>query len=150
MSLALAADIIVMADTAFFSPSFIKLGFVPDAGVIYTLARRVGSGRSLAALMLAQRIDAATAVDWGLAYEVLPEGQVLAGTVDLARALAAGPTRAIAKLRSLHAAAFNIPLREHLVAERRAQEDALASGECFKHVRAFFEKRLPTFRDDLT
>jgi 2-(1,2-epoxy-1,2-dihydrophenyl)acetyl-CoA isomerase len=150
MSLALASDIIVMADTAFFSPSFLKLGFVPDAGVIYTLARRIGGGRSLAALLLAQRIDAVTAVDWGLAYEVVPEAEVLARTVDLARALAAGPTRAIGKLRSLHAAASNISLREHLVAERRAQEDTLTSGECVKGVRAFFEKRRPSFREDPT
>jgi len=146
MSLALGADILVAADSAYFSPSFIKLGFVPDGGVIYTLARRVGAGRSLPALLLAERIDAAMAREWGLVHEVVTEEEVLPRTVVLARALASGPTRAIAKLRALHAQAFDGSLRQYLQAERRAQEDILGSGECVEGVRAFFEKRKPAFR----
>lgn len=146
MTLALGADILVAADSAFFSPSFIKLGFVPDAGSIYHLARRIGGGRSLSTLLLAERIEPATALDWGLVYAVAPDAEVLARTQALARTLAAGPTRAIAKLRALHASAFNASLRQHLQDERMAQEDALGSGECVEGVRAFFEKRTPAFR----
>lgn len=146
MSLALAADIIVAAETAYFAPSFIKLGFVPDAGVIYNLARRIGGSRSLTSLMLAERIDALTAKAWGLAYDVVPDALVLPRTIDVARTLAEGPARAISKLRNLHAAAFNTTLRVHLNDERHAQEDALESGECVEGVRAFFEKRAPRFR----
>jgi 2-(1,2-epoxy-1,2-dihydrophenyl)acetyl-CoA isomerase len=146
MSLALVADILVAANTAYFSPSFIKLGFVPDGGIVYHLARRIGGGRSLASLLLAERIDAATALDWGLVYSVVADGEVLARTQTLARILAAGPTRAIAKLRSLHTSAYNTSLRQHLQAERMAQEDSLVFSDCVEGVRAFFEKRSPIFR----
>jgi 2-(1,2-epoxy-1,2-dihydrophenyl)acetyl-CoA isomerase len=147
MTLALAADILVAADSAYFAPTFIKLGFVPDAGSIYYLARRIGGGRSLSTLLMAERIDAPLALDWGLAYAVVPGTEVLTRTQAIARTLAAGPTRAITKLRALHASAFNTSLREHLQAERLAHEDSLESGECVEGVRAFFEKRDPAFQN---
>src|SRR6204780_706934 len=68
MSLALASDLIIAADNAYFLPSFARLGLVPDAGITFHLARRIGAGRSLASLMLAERIDAKTALEWGLVY----------------------------------------------------------------------------------
>jgi 2-(1,2-epoxy-1,2-dihydrophenyl)acetyl-CoA isomerase len=147
MSLALAADIIVAARTAVFSPSFIRLGFVPDGGIIHHLSRRIGAGRSLAALLLAEQIDAATALDWGLVYALAEPGDVVTRTRQIAAQLAAGPTCAIAKLRALHSAAFDTPLRQHLQAEQLAQKDALATGDCVEGVRAFFEKRVPDFRN---
>src|SRR6201986_5691925 len=70
MSLALASDIIIAADNAYFLPSFARLGLVPDAGITFHLARRIGGGRSVAALMLAEKIRSQTALDWGLAYSV--------------------------------------------------------------------------------
>jgi 2-(1,2-epoxy-1,2-dihydrophenyl)acetyl-CoA isomerase len=146
MTLALAADIIVVSETAFFAPSFIKLGFVPDAGSIYHLARRIGGGRSMSTLLLAERIDASLALEWGLAYALVPRLDVLARTQTIARKLADGPTRAISKLRTLHASAFNTSLRDHLQAERMAHEDSLESGESVEGVRAFFEKRDPAFQ----
>ena len=146
MTIALAADVIVVADSAFFAPSFIKLGFVPDAGSIFHLARRIGGGRSMSTLLLAERIDATRALEWGLAYALVPSSEVLARTQEIARGLAAGPTRAIAKLRSLQVSAFNMSLREHLQQERLAHEDELESGEPVEGVRAFFAKRDPTFQ----
>ena len=71
MSLALASDIIVVGESAYFCPSFARLGLVPDAGITFHLARRIGGGRSLAALMLAEKIPAKTALEWGLAYAVV-------------------------------------------------------------------------------
>ena len=146
MSLALVADIIVAADTAIFSPSFIRLGFVPDGGIVYHLSRRIGGGRSLASLLLAEQIDAATALDWGLVYSVVAPTAVLEKTQQIALKLASGPTCAIAKLRSLHSTAFNTSLRQHLQAEQLAQKDSLATGDCVEGVRAFFEKRMPAFK----
>src|SRR5476649_2458782 len=77
MSLALASDIIIAGDNAYFLPSFARLGLVPDAGITFHLARRIGAGRSLSSLMLAERIDAKTALDWGLAYAVVPAAEVV-------------------------------------------------------------------------
>src|SRR5579862_10023414 len=77
MSLALASDIIIAGDNAYFLPSFARLGLVPDAGITFHLARRIGAGRSLSSLMLAERIDAKTALEWGLAYAVVPQNELL-------------------------------------------------------------------------
>src|SRR5271154_3687932 len=91
MSLALASDILVVGESAYFCPSFARLGLVPDAGITFHLARRIGGGRSLSALMLAEKIDAKTALDWGLAYAVVPASEVVARAQDVARRLASGP-----------------------------------------------------------
>src|SRR5260370_4950948 len=77
MSLALASDIIMAGDNAYFLPSFAPLGLWPDAGITFHLARRLRAGRSLPSLMLAERIDAKTALDWGLAYAVVPAAEVV-------------------------------------------------------------------------
>jgi len=147
MSLALASDIIVAADTAYFCPSFARLGLVPDAGITYHLARCVGASRSLAALMLAERIDANTAKEWGLAYALVPEQEVVARAQTIAHSLANGPTAVIAQIRALHAATFDHSLEQQLRAERSAQATSLETQECVEGVRAFFEKREPRFSE---
>lgn len=147
MSLALVADIIVAAQSAYFAPSFLRLGLVPDGGVIYHLAHRIGGGRSLSSLLLAERIEADKALEWGLVYEVAPNDAVLERTRALADKLAAGPACAIAKLRMLHATTFSTSLRQHLQAEALAQRDTVATGDCIEGVKAFFEKRTPAFKN---
>ena len=146
MSLALVCDIIVVADNAYFWPSFARVGLVPDAGVTFRLARRVGGGRSLSALLLAEKISASQAVDWGLAYSVAPEAEVVSVAQELAHRLAAGPRSVLAQIRQLSASTFDHSLAEQLRAERSAQERVLAAHECVEGVRAFFEKREPDFQ----
>ena len=147
MSLALASDIIVAADSAYFLPSFARLGLVPDAGITFHLARRIGGGRSLSALMLAEKIDAKTALDWGLAYAVVPASEVVARAQAIARRLATGPCAVLGHIRSLHASTFDKSLQEQLRAERSAQETTLETHDCVEGVRAFFEKREPNFSE---
>jgi 2-(1,2-epoxy-1,2-dihydrophenyl)acetyl-CoA isomerase len=145
MSLALACDIIVAAENAFFWPSFARVGLVPDAGVTFRLARRIGGGRALASLLLAEKIDARQAVDWGLAYAVTPTAEVLSTAQGIAQRLAAGPRSVLAHIRQLSASTFDHSLSQQLRAERSAQERVLAAHECVEGVRAFFEKRDPDF-----
>jgi 2-(1,2-epoxy-1,2-dihydrophenyl)acetyl-CoA isomerase len=145
MSLALASDIIIAADDAYFLPSFARLGLVPDAGITFHLARRIGIGRSLSALMLAERIDAKTALEWGLVYAVVPAADVVARAQAVARKLAAGPCAVLGQIRALHASTFDNSLQEQLRAERSAQEMTLETKDCIEGVRAFFEKREPNF-----
>jgi 2-(1,2-epoxy-1,2-dihydrophenyl)acetyl-CoA isomerase len=145
MSLALASDIIVIAEDTFLWPSFARLGFVPDAGVTSRLARRIGGGRALSSLLLAEKIDAKTALEWGLVYSVVPAVDVLNTAQAVAHRLAAGPRSVIAQIRQLNASAFDNSLSEQVRAERSAQERILDAHECFEGVRAFFEKREPNF-----
>ncbi|HMK85145.1 MAG TPA: enoyl-CoA hydratase-related protein [Steroidobacteraceae bacterium] len=147
MSLALASDIIVVGESAYFCPSFARLGLVPDAGVTFHLARRIGGGRSLSALMLAEKICAKTALDWGLAYAVVSDAEVVSRAQAVARKLAAGPCAVLGQIRSLHASTFDNSLQEQLRAERSAQEMTLETHDCVEGVRAFFEKREPNFSD---
>ena len=147
MSLALASDIIVASDNAYFLPSFARLGLVPDAGITFHLARRIGGGRSLSSLMLAERIDAKTALDWGLAYAVVPVAEVMVRAQAVAHRLASGPTAVLGQIRALQASAFDNSLQEQLRAERSAQEMSLETQDCVEGVRAFFEKREPHFSE---
>ena len=112
MSLALASDIIVAGDNAYFLPSFARLGLVPDAGITFHLARRIGAGRSLSSLLLAERIDAKTALEWGLAYAVVPAGEVVLRAQTLAHRLASGPCAVLGQIRALHASTFDNSLQE--------------------------------------
>jgi 2-(1,2-epoxy-1,2-dihydrophenyl)acetyl-CoA isomerase len=145
MSLALACDIIIASENAYFLPSFARLGLVPDAGITFHLARRIGGGRSLATLMLAEKICAKTALDWGIAYSVVPNAEVVSKAQEVAHRLATGPCAVLGQIRSLHASTFDNSLQEQLRAERSAQEMTLESQDCVEGVRAFFEKREPHF-----
>src|SRR6202142_90426 len=148
MSLALASDIIIAGDNAYFLPSFARLGLVPDAGITFHLARRIGAGRSLSSLMLAERIDAKTALDWGLAYAVVPAAEVVLRAQTVAHRLATGPCAVLGQIRALHASTFDHSLQEQLRAERSAQEMTLENHDCVEGVRAFFEKREPHFTEN--
>jgi 2-(1,2-epoxy-1,2-dihydrophenyl)acetyl-CoA isomerase len=147
MSLALESDIIVASSNSYFLPSFARLGLVPDAGITFHLARRIGAGRSVASLMLAERIDAKTALDWGLAYQVAPPSEVVTRAHAVAHRLATGPCAVLGQIRALHASAFDNSLQEQLRAERSAQEMTLETHDCVEGVRAFFEKRDPHFTE---
>jgi 2-(1,2-epoxy-1,2-dihydrophenyl)acetyl-CoA isomerase len=147
MSLALASDILVVGESAYFCPSFARLGLVPDAGITFHLARRIGGGRSLSALMLAEKIPAKQALDWGMAYAVVPDAEVVARAQEVARRLASGPCAVLGQIRSLHTSSFDNSLQEQLRAERSAQEMTLETHDCVEGVRAFFEKREPHFSD---
>src|SRR5476649_1258436 len=100
MSLALASDIIIAGDNAYFLPSFARLGLVPDAGITFHLARRIGAGRSLSSLLLAEKIDAKTALAWGLAYAVVPDAEVVSRAQAVAHRLATGPCAVLGDRKS--------------------------------------------------
>ena len=147
MSLALASDIIIAADNAYFLPSFARLGLVPDAGITFHLARRIG-GRTLAVLADAGRAHRredgsrmGPGVCGGAAAEVVSRAQTVA------HRLATGPCAVLGQIRSLHASTFDNSLQEQLRAERSAQEMTLETHDCVEGVRAFFEKREPNFSE---
>ena len=97
--------------------------------------------------MLAEKIPAKTALDWGLAYAVVPDAEVVVRAQEVARRLAHGPCAVLGQIRSLHASTFDNSLQEQLRAERSAQEMTLETHDCVEGVRAFFEKREPHFSD---
>lgn len=143
--IALSADIVLAARSAYFLQAFINVGLVPDAGSMWLLPRLVGRARAQAMMMLGERIPAETACEWGLIYAVVDDDQLAARIDEIAIKLASGPTRAYALIRHGVRAALEQSLSETLMTERRAQFEAGRSADFAEGVASFREKRRPKF-----
>lgn len=143
--LAAAGDIVLMSDTAFFFCAFAHVGLVPDGGATYLLAKAVGRVRAMRMMLLGEKIDAATALDWGLATKVVPDNELDAEALKLARQLASGP-RSLGMIKRLAWDALDSDFETALNAERRSQRDAGRSEDFLEGVGAFIEKRKPAFK----
>jgi 2-(1,2-epoxy-1,2-dihydrophenyl)acetyl-CoA isomerase len=145
-NIALACDIVVAARSASFIQAFSKLGLVPDAGGSYFLPRLVGTARAMGLALLAEKLDAEQAVQWGLIWKVVDDPQLASETQALARKLASGPTKGYGLLKkALYASAGN-SLDAQLDLERDLQREAGYSEDYREGVTAFKEKREPRFK----
>lgn len=145
-SLALACDLIVAGESAYFLQAFSRIGLVPDGGAAFLLASGAGKARAMEAMLLAERIPAETALDWGLINRVVPDGEVEQTALDLATKLAAGPTLALGRTRRAAWSALQSGFEEHLALERRDQRDAGRTADFAEGVAAFLEKRSAKFQ----
>jgi 2-(1,2-epoxy-1,2-dihydrophenyl)acetyl-CoA isomerase len=99
LSLALAADLIVASESAYFLLAFVNIGLAPDGGASATVAARVGLTRATEMAMLGERIGATKAAEWGLINRVCPDAELEGEVSALLERLAAGPTRAHAAIK---------------------------------------------------
>jgi 2-(1,2-epoxy-1,2-dihydrophenyl)acetyl-CoA isomerase len=144
-NIAFACDLVLAAEGATFVQSFSKIGLIPDSGGTYMLPRLVGLQRATALAMLGERLDADRAKEWGLIYDVIPAATLGDTSFDLARRLAAMPTRALGLIkRGFNASAHN-DLDEQLALEVELQREAGRTDDYAEGVRAFVEKRKPRF-----
>lgn len=144
-SLALAADMVVAARSAYFLQAFINIGLVPDAGATWILPRLAGRARALEMMLLGERISAEQAHDWGMIARVVDDADLAEESLALAGRLAAGPTRAMGLVRQLVRDAGQASLTEALTAERVAQREAGRTDDFKAAVFAFLQKRPPNF-----
>jgi 2-(1,2-epoxy-1,2-dihydrophenyl)acetyl-CoA isomerase len=144
-SLALAADIVVAARSAYFLQAFVNIGLIPDAGATWLLPRLAGRARAMEMMMLGERIPAERALEWGLISRVVEDEDLASESVALATRLAQGPTVALGLIRRLAREAQHMPLSETLAAERAAQRDAGRTEDFRGAVMAFLQKRQPRF-----
>jgi 2-(1,2-epoxy-1,2-dihydrophenyl)acetyl-CoA isomerase len=144
-SLALAADLIVARESAYFLLAFINIGLVPDGGSSLLVPERVGIARASEMAMLGERIGAKEALEWGLINRVATDDE-FESTVDaLAAKLAGGPTAAYAGVkRQLNEWLF-ARMDAQLELEAAIQQQAAASGDFLEGVQAFLEKRPAAF-----
>jgi 2-(1,2-epoxy-1,2-dihydrophenyl)acetyl-CoA isomerase len=105
----------------------------------------VGVSRALELLLLGESFTAEDAHAWGLVRSVVPADEVLACALELARRLAAGPTRAYAEVRRAVRRGAVAPLEDVLAAEAAAQARLATTADHVQAVAAFLEKRRPTF-----
>jgi 2-(1,2-epoxy-1,2-dihydrophenyl)acetyl-CoA isomerase len=145
LSLAAACDIRIAADSASFTPGFVRIGLIPDSGGSFFIARVLGPARAFEWMSSGRRLGAEEALERGLVSEVVP-ADVLAGrAAELAAELAALPTRAIAMNKRLFDHAWTASLDEQLELEAQLQTAAARTEDFAEGVAAFKEKRPPQF-----
>lgn len=144
-SYALAGDIVIAAQSAYFLQAFVNIGLVPDVGSTWLLPRLAGRARAQAMMMLGERVGAEQALDWGLCYKVVPDAELAAAARAIAERLGAGPTRAYALIRQGIRDCLDRPLSEGLMVERRNQLAAGRTADFAEGVAAFLQKRPARF-----
>ena len=145
LSLALAADLVVAAESARFVVAFHRIGLVPDSGLTRVLVRALGRHRAFELLLGERHLDAAEAATAGLVAATVPDDRLRSVAADLARRLASGPTTGIALTKRLVNLAEDATLAEGLTAEAALQDVAGRTEDHAEGVAAFGEKRDPTF-----
>lgn len=144
-NLALAADVVIAAESASFIQAFTRIGLIPDAGGTWVLPRTVGLARAMGAALFADRIPARQAADWGMIWEAVPDAEFEAHWRARAAALAAGPGAAHARVKTAMRAAFANGLEAQLALEARLQAECGATTDFREGVAAFLEKRPARF-----
>lgn len=140
-NLALAADVVIAAQSAVFIQAFARIGLIPDAGGTYWLPRQVGFARAMGAALFAEPITAAQAAAWGMIWEAVPD-DTFAATVQARTAqLAQGPTLAYRLIKEALRASYGNDLGDQLELEARLQGEAGRSRDFREGVLAFLEKR---------
>jgi len=145
-SLALAADIVVAARSAYFLQAFVNIGLVPDVGSTWMLPRLAGRARAQAMMMLGERIPAEQAERWGLIYKVVDDDALAGESQALAKKLANGPTRVYALIRQALRESLQCSLTESLRIERENQMIAGRTSDFAEGVAAFLARRPAAFK----
>lgn len=144
-NLAFACDIVIASEDASFIQSFSKIGLVPDTGGTFFLPRLVGMARATAMMFLADKVPARQALEFGMIHDVVPATALLERATALARQLAAMPTKALGLAKRALNASWNNDLLSQLVVEEELQRAAGKTEDYAEGVRAFLEKRKPTY-----
>jgi enoyl-CoA hydratase len=141
LELALCADIIVAGEGGRLGLPEVKLGILAGGGGTQKLARLVGSKRAMLLLMTGKMFGAAEAHAMGVASEVAPSGQALARAIEIA----AMPPITVMQIKEIVNAGLNAPLDTALMLKRKAFQLQFATRNQKEGMRAFMEKRKPTF-----
>lgn len=145
MSLALAGDIRIAARSASFLQAFARIGLVPDGGASYVLPRLIGIARAMELSMLAERLPAETALEWGLINRVVDDEALPGVAMEMARRLAEGPA-SLTLIRKLYWASLENSYEQQLGLEAKLQMRAGMTEDYQEGVAAFREKRRTTFK----
>jgi len=145
MSLAMACDFRVAAESATFLQAFVKVGLIPDSGSTWMLPRLVGMTRAIDLMLTGRKIDAQEALSIGLVNQVVPDAELMNVARQIAIEFASAPTRAIGYIKRALDFASTHTLEETLANEADLQEIAGRTPDHKEGIAAFLEKRPPRF-----
>ena len=145
VSLALACDLVIASKSASFLQAFSKIGLIPDTGGTWFLPQRVGMARAMGLALLADKLPAEKAAEWGLIWQCVEDAE-FAGKVDgLAKQLSTMPTKALVRTRQLMHNAPLHTLDQQLSMEGATMRELGWSADYAEGVAAFLDKRAPKF-----
>ena len=144
-NLALVADVVIAAESAYFLQAFARIGLVPDAGGTWVLPRQMGMAKAMGAALFAEPIGARQASDWGMIWEAVSDEGFAAHWRARAAQLAKGPTQTFAGIRQALRESWSNTLEAQLDLEARLQGRCGQSRDFKEGVTAFLEKRPPQF-----
>ena len=145
-NIALCADVVVAAESASFIQAFSKIGLIPDSGGTFTLPRLVGWQKASALMMLGEKVPAAEAERIGMIYKVFKDEVFLENAKNIAKFLAAMPTRGLAYTKQALNMSLTTNFEEQLHDEDLLQQKAAATDDYREGVNAFMEKRTASFK----
>jgi enoyl-CoA hydratase/carnithine racemase len=146
-SLALACDVVLASEKAFFMLAFTKIGLMPDGGASALIAAAVGRIRAMRMGLLAERIPAAEAHEWGLVTSVHPADEFDAEVDKVISALVSGPAVALRKTKQAINAATLTELEAAIDRETQGQLQLLVSDDFREGAKAFQQRRPAKFGD---
>lgn len=145
-NIALAADIVLAAESASFIQAFSKIGLIPDSGGTFILPRLVGWQRAVALMMTGDKVTAKEAAAMGMIYKSFPDDVFADECKKIAVQLAQMPTRALGLTKKLLNESWQNTLEKQLEREKQVQVEAGKTFDFKEGVNAFLEKRKPEFK----
>lgn len=145
LSLALACDLVVAAESGYFLLAFVNIGLVPDGGSSLFVPSRIGFSRAAEMAMLGERIGARKALEWGLINRVWPDEEFVSRAEELVGRLAEGPTRSYAGIKRQLNSWLYERMEHQLELEAGIQQEMGRSADFAAGVAAFRTKQQPRF-----
>ena len=148
MSFALMGDMICASKNAFFLQAFGRIGLVPDGGATFILPRLIGWGRALELSLLAERLPAEQAHEWGIVNRLYDDPEsLMEGATELAQKLANGP-KSLSLMRKAYWATWQNAYEQQLDLEAQLQNEAFRTKDSGEGIAAFLEKREARFQGE--
>lgn len=144
-NLALAFDVVIASESAYFMQAFTRIGLIPDAGGTYTMPRTMGMAKAMGASLFADKITARQADNWGMIWEAVDDNVFAEHWKARAAYLANGPTAAYASAKIAIRGTWDNTRDEQLALEAKEQGNCGRTRDFKEGVLAFMEKRKADF-----